>query len=297
MPLAAPSVASDPTAPRALPPGPDEPVLLEGVQGGRQLLTWPGTWVFALAVLLGRHLFLAAPPLLLLAAGGFLGVFYLRYAGRFWLTCERLVWVPRVGGPVEVPLASIPSGGITARPVWGEVRVEGARRLTVRHAGLAGRLAALLELHRDALFLGTVDGTAQVGEVSVLPARRMSARGPEQGVAVLRPGYAAFLPEHRRGEVFRGLTHARVQAPEAEVSLALLLEQLRLLPEPQFDACLRRAVFSTGGELWPAAEVASGTAMAPGRVSLVGARGVGMELWPGPAEAEAAHRIVRQWVM
>ena len=283
--------------PRPLPPGRDEPVLLEGIQGWRQLLSWPGTWVFALLVLANRHLVMGSAPLVLLAGGALVGFFYLRYAGRFWLTSQRLVWKPRLGEPVQVPLASIVPEGITALPAWGEVRVEGARTLTVRHVGKAGRLAALLDLHRQAPFLGAVDGTPRVREVSVLPARRMSGgAGAERGVAVLRPGYAAFLPENRSVEVFRSLTGPRVRAPEADVTVALLVEHLRLLSESDFDAYLRQAVFSNDGELWPADEVGPGATKEAGRVCLVGARGVGMELRPDSAQAEATHRIVSRWV-
>jgi hypothetical protein len=284
------------------PPGSDEPVLLEGTQGWRHVLSWPGTWVFALFVITNRHgLERHGNPAPLLVAGGALALyFHLRCSGRFWLTAKRLMWQPRVGEPVQVSLESIAPGGISALPAWGTVRVEGDRSLTVRHAGQAGVLAALLELHRRSPFLGEVDGTPRVREVSVLPALRAredakSGQRAEPGVAVLRPDYAAFLPAHRHAEVFRLLTGPDARSPEADVTVELLVEQLRLLPEAQFDARMRQAVCASGGELWLADEVRPGTAAGAGQVYRLGARGVGMEVRPDSAQAEVTDRIVRRW--
>ena len=287
-------------APVPQPPGSGEPVLLEGTQRGRHVLTWPGMWVFALLAFAYRQeLVRHGNPLPLLLAGGALWLlFSLRYTGRFWLTSKRLVWQPRFGEAVQVSLASIAEDGLRALPAWGEVRIQGDRKVTVRHARLAGRLAALVDLQRCAPFLGTADGTPQVNEVSVLPAWREpghpQARA-QQGVAVLRPGYAAFLPAHRAGEIFRGWVGPQALAPEADVTLELLVEHLRLLPDADFDAHLRQAVFSHGGELWLADEVHPHPAPGAGEVYRLRGRGRGMEMRPNGAQAEAAHRIVRQW--
>ena len=284
------------------PPGLDEPVLLEGTQSARHLLSWPGTWVFGLLVLTNRFgLERYGNPVPLLVMGSALVLFFhLRYTGRFWLTSRRLVWQPRFGAPVQVTLASIAPGGVSSLPAWGEVRVDGDRSVTVRHVGCAGRLAALLDLHRCAPFLGAVGGKPRVNEVSVVPAWRMPESAPkgtraEPGVAVLRPGYAAFLPSHRAAEVFRGWVGAKALAHEADVTLELLVEHLRLLSEADFDAHLRQAVFSHGGELWLANEVRSHSAPGAGGVFRLGGRGRDMEMRLDLAQAEAAHRIARQW--
>jgi hypothetical protein len=277
-------------------------VLLEGRQGLRHLLSWPGAWVFALLALTHRYGLerFGRPVAPMLLAGGALVLYYqLRCTGRFWLTAKRLVWQPRFGEPVQVALASIGPQGISGVHAWGEVRVEGERTLTVRHAGQAGLLASLLELHRQQPFAGAVDGTPRVHDVSVLPALRapVSARSgqrAEPGVAVLRPGYAAFLPSERYADVFRGLTGPGARAPEADVTVELMVEHLRLLSESEFDVRMRQAVLASGGELWHAEEVRSALASDSGRVRL-GARGVGMELLADAAQVEATHRIVRRW--
>lgn len=289
--------------PKPQPPSGDEPVLLEGRQGLRNLLSWPGTWVFALLALTNRYSLerFGRPAPLLFAGGALVVYYYLRCTGRFWLTSKRLMWQPRFGEPVQVPLASIGAQGISALPAWGQVRVEGDRSFTVRHAGKAGLLASLLDLHRQSPFAGVVDGMPRVHEVSVLPAFRApeeTARSGQQraepGVAVLRPGYAAFLPAERYADVFRGLTGPGARKPEADVTVELLVEQMRLLSEPEFDVRMRQVVLASGGELWHADEVRPGTAAGGGRVRL-GARGVGMELLADAAQAEATNRIVRRW--
>jgi hypothetical protein len=278
----------------------DEPVLLEGSQGWHHFLSWPGAWVFALLAL--THRYTLGRPTPLLVAGGALFLFFsLRYTGRFQLTSKRLIWRPRFGEPVQVPLDSSPAEGLSALPAWGEVRVKGERTVTVRHVGQAGRLAGLIELHRRRPFLGTVDGTTRVGEVSVLPARRVQAdagsgRREEPGVAVLRPGYAAFLPAHRHAEVFHGLVGANVPKPDADVTVELLVEQMRQLSEAEFDVRMREVVLASGGELWHADEMRSSPASVSGQVYwLGGARGSGMELRPDATWSEATDRIVRRW--
>ena len=290
------------SAPAPRPPDEDEPVLLEGSQGMRQLLSWPGTWAFGLLVLTNRYgVERHGQWLPLLVLGGAVVLFYyLRYTGRFWLTAKRLVWRPSVGEPVEVSLASVPDDGVSALPLWGQVRVEGDRTVTVRHVEHAGRLAALLDLLRCAPFRGAVDGMPRVREVSVLPAWRVPENAPpgtrgEHGVAVLRPGYAAFLPSHRAAGVFRGLVGIEAHPAEGDLPLEVLVEQLRRLSEADFDAYLRQAVFSNGGELWLADEVGPPSAPGAGEVYRLRGRGRGMEMRPDLAQAEAAHRIVRQW--
>ncbi|MFE8602573.1 hypothetical protein [Archangium violaceum] len=286
---------------RPLPPGDDEPVLLEGRQGLRNLLSWPGTWVFVLLAITNRYGLerFGRPEPMLLVGGALVLYYYLRCTGRFWLTAKRLMWQPRFGEPVQVSLASIGARGISALPAWGEVRVEGDRAFTVRHAGHAGLLASLLDLHRQSPFVGAVDGTPRVHDVSVLPAwrapeRTRSTQKAEPGVAVLRPGYAAFLPAERYADVFRGLTGPGTRKPEADVTVELLVEHMRLLSEPEFDVRMRQVVLASGGELWHADEVRSGPAAGSGRVRL-GARGMGMELLADAAQAEATDRIVRRW--
>jgi hypothetical protein len=284
------------------PPGHDEPVLLEGRQGWRHLLSWPGTWVFALLAVTNRYGLerFGRPAPLLVAGGALVLYFHLRCTGRFWLTSKRLMWQPRFGEPVQVSLASIASGGISAMPAWGEVRVEGERTLTVRHVGHAGLLASLIDLHRQSPFAGAVDGTPRVHEVSVLPAWRAPedarpGQRAEPGVAVLRPGYAAFLPAEGYAEVFRGLAGPGARKPEADVTVEVLVEHMRLLSEAEFDVRMRQAVLASGGELWHADEMRSGPVPGSGRVYRLGARGVGVELRLDAAQVEATDRIVRRW--
>lgn len=278
----------------------EEPVLLEGTQGWRHFLSWPGAWVLALLALTHRYT-LGRPTPFLVAGGALFLYFSLRYTGSFRLTAKRLIWQPRFGEPVQVPLESIPSEGLSALPAWGEVRIQGARPVTVRHVRHAGRLAGLIELHRRRPFRGGVDGTTRVGEVSVLPAWRVqgaasSGRREEPGVAVLRPGYAAFLPAHRSAEVFHGLVGADALRPDADVTVELLVEQMRLLSEAEFDVRMREVVLASGGELWHADEVRSSPAPVSGQVyRLGGARGPGMEIRPDSSWSEATDRIVRRW--
>lgn len=239
-----------------------EPVLLSGTQRWYHVLSWPASWVFLLLVVANRYgpERLGHPGPVLAAGAGLVLYFFFRHSGTFHLTPQRLRWTPRFGKPVEVPLESISAGGVSHRQAWGEVHVEGARRVAVSHASQASQLAALVELHRQPLFLGRVGGQSPVSEVAHFEVWRSqealaSGERAEEGLVVVRPEYVAFLPAHRQAEVVRGLLGPAASGARVEVPVGLLVEQLRWLPEDDFDRHLAQAVRASGGMRWPASEV------------------------------------------
>jgi len=64
-------------------------------------------------------------------------------SGHYWLTPERLVWMPRWGLPVEVPLSSLGESTITVNN-WGTVKVDALGGITLRYVPHAAELATLL---------------------------------------------------------------------------------------------------------------------------------------------------------
>jgi hypothetical protein len=239
-----------------------EPVLLSGTQRWYHVLSWPASWVFLLLVVANRYgpERMGHPGPVLAAGAGLVLYFFFRHSGSFHLTPRRLRWTPRFGKPVEVPLESIASGGVSHRQAWGQVQVQGAQRVAVSHALHASELAAMVELHRQPLFLGRVGGQSPVSEVAhfeVWRSEESHAGGEpaEEGLAVVRPGYVAFLPAGRHAEVVRGLLGPAASGARVEVPVGLLVEQLRWLPEDDFDRHLEQAVRASGGVRWPASEV------------------------------------------
>jgi hypothetical protein len=239
-----------------------EPVLLTGTQRWYHVLSWPASWVFFALVLANRYgpERLGHPGPVVAAGAGLVLYFFFRHSGTFHLTPRRLRWAPRFGRPVEVPLESIAAGGVSHRQAWGEVHVQGEKRVAVSHASRASQLAALVELHRQPLFLGRVGGQPPMSDVTHFEVWRStesqdSGERAEEGLAVVRPGYVAFLPADRHDEVVRGLLGPAASGARVDVPVGVLVEQLRWLPEDDFDRHLEQAVRASGGMRWPASEV------------------------------------------
>jgi hypothetical protein len=183
-------------------------------------------------------------------------------SGRYWLTAERLVWKPRWGQPVELPLSSIGEGDISVNS-WGTVKVNSPGGFALRHVPRASTLAALLSIHRRKEFQAAVavrDPGRLLAVIQVTSTRHGESPDPEEGAdvwtAVLRPGFVACFsgaidgallldaltepaePTPPRTSLFGSTPRSRDRIP---IPFDLLGEQLQLLPEERMDAMLRKA--------------------------------------------------------
>lgn len=211
-------------------------------------------YVFLAVFLLIQFLPKAYAQLVVYAAAGMglvLLVAYLLKSGEYWLTSERLVWKPRVGEPVEVPLRSIPAGGVNLQRLTSTVWVEGERTVRMPFVPNAELLTALLELHRQAPLLGASRSGMRLEAVSVYSATLREGGEASNVWVVLRPGYVAFLPREEGLAAVRGVVGAPL-TPGLRIEMEAVLEQLRWLPEEEFDAAVARAVAAAGGERWSA---------------------------------------------
>lgn len=167
---------------------------------------------------------------------------------RYWLTPERLVWESAPGERTQVLLRDIPPHGVSA-PFPDTLLVSGPHETFVLGLGRDTQRSVLtaLELHRRAPLFG--HATPQpLPDVVCFPATFQAGR-LRAGCAILRPGFLAFLPEDRLGDVFQAVTGApRTGLP---LDLRHVVEALRHLPTGAgFDACLERAVAQADGVLW-----------------------------------------------
>jgi hypothetical protein len=188
--------------------------------------------------------------LVLLVANVFHGV--LR-SGKYRLTSERLVWKPHTGEPVQLPLRSIPEGGI--QPTLFGVRVVGERKLFIQDVKQGHLLAVLLELRRQAPLLGSARAE-RLSDVLCCEATLRNGAVRRSGYAVVRPGYVAFLPKDQGTQVLWAITGTKPPLHVRAGELPHLIEQLQYLPsEAAFDACVERAVAAAGGVRWSAWDV------------------------------------------
>jgi hypothetical protein len=214
-------------------------------------------------------------------------------SGRAWLTSERLLWQPVLGEAVSVPLASIPQGGVHVEPELLNVRVEGERRAHVRHLQDAHQLGVLVEMHRQPPLRGVARAGVRLADVAIYPAElRGEATGPRKGHAVLRPDGVSFIPEGTGLAALRAVTGSAADLP---VETEWVLEQLRWLPDTEFDAYVARVVGATGGQRWsawdasyrPGAPVWKEVRITRGPAVLTG----GVD-W---SRQDATERILRSW--
>ncbi len=213
--------------------------------------------IFLIVPLVHLTALIAGPTLLLSVVAAFItlmAAFIIR-AGEFWLTSERLLWKPVVGEPVSVSLRSIREGGIHVEPLSRSMRVEGDRTVHVRHVEPLEKLAALVEMHRQPPFLGASRGGLRLPEASYYPATLREGPGKvaQPGWAVLRPQGVSFLPLKAGARALESITGKPAPAGW-NIEVPWVVEELRWLPEAEFDAYLARVVEATGGVQWSAWE-------------------------------------------
>jgi len=283
--------------------GPGEVLVFEGQRKAEAPVPVPRLgWALVLVtlVLMGSAVFIDKVlgvgqewvlPLMVLGAVPWL-VVALR-SGRVRLTSERLLWEPFLGEPVAVPLDSIPAGGVQLDPALLDVRVEGERRVHLRHMGDAGQLAVLLELHRQPPIRGAARAGVRLADVAIYPVVLHGGLGtPVRGHAVLRPHGVSFIPEGRGAQALQAVTGKPARPP---VEARHVLEELRWLPDTEFDECVARVVEATGGlrwSAWDAAHLAGTPVWKEVRISRGLLSLTGQVDW---SRQEATERVLRDW--
>ncbi|WP_375768366.1 hypothetical protein NR798_42925 [Archangium gephyra] len=229
----------------------------------------------------------------------------LKHVGRFWLTPRRLVWKPLVGPARQISLDSIRSGGITSEPhaftkKLGVLHVAaGDELLTLSDVRQLPLMEALLELHRRPRLFGRDLGAPAYPLAMLQVTRRPAASAPGQegapGMMVLRSGQVAFLPEQGFDAMLRALFGEWRDGCPEKLTLPLMLEQLSLLPEADFDQCVEEAVRAGGGALWPAATVTHGPAPSGQGYQFTPRDGPVLACVPDASQHEAISRVVHHW--
>ncbi|MFY0571839.1 hypothetical protein ACN28E_49530 [Archangium lansingense] len=229
----------------------------------------------------------------------------LKETGRFWLTPQRLVWKPLVGPAKQISLESIGPDGITTEPhaftkKTGVLHVTGGgETLKLSDVWQLPLMEALLKLHRKPRLLGRVQGPPTY-PLAMFKAWRRPADSPpehkgEPGMLVLRSGQVAFLPERGFDAMLRILFGEWPNGIPEKLTLPLMLRQLSLLPEADFDPCVEQAVHAGGGELWPAATVTHGRAPHGQEYHFTPRQGPVLATVPNASQREAIARVVQHW--
>ncbi|WNG17364.1 hypothetical protein [Cystobacter fuscus] len=187
-----------------------------------------------------------------------------RASGRYQLKEERLRWVPRQGPAIEVPLSSISqdNGVELNRKIQSVcVRLKDGRTLKLIRITNAELLTVSLYVRTQ---MHDISGPRKhSSEASVFWAFHDSGFLLSQhGYAVIVPGRVAFLPLEQNcvesgAELFEAL-HVGSRSPLKSAPRAdpiYIFEQLRRLPQGEFEQYLEAVVRNLRGFFWSADQV------------------------------------------
>lgn len=189
---------------------------------------------------------------------------FLRRRARFWLTPRRLVWRTSRGHVKELALDSLRY--TTTNPFLAKnglfVRREGGPRALVAGMDKLQALTAVLALRElPSLALREQALSAPTYPLAMFPALRGEKAGRftrhHSGVLVMRPGQLVFLEDRHLWNIVRVLFR---ESPDDlyGLTLSMLLEQLQLLPEAEFDRRLEQLTPAGSGYRWSSSEVTHG---------------------------------------
>ena len=117
----------------------------------------------------------------------------------------------------------------------------------------------------------------------------------QPGMIVMRPGYVAFLAEEGLDSILKGFSGTWPNPRPKSLTLLLLLQQLRLLPEADFDRCVEEAVRASGGEHWPVATITHGPVPSGGGHQFTTGRDAVLTGFPRSAQRDAIGRVMHRW--
>ncbi|MCY1081328.1 hypothetical protein [Archangium lansingense] len=186
----------------------------------------------------------------------------LRWRTRFWLTPRRLVWRTARGQVKQLALDSLRYAFTNPLVVRGGLVVRregGPRSFLVGMKNLEG-LRVVLTLRGLPELRGQAQSAPTYALAMFTAVRREKAglfKGRYSGVLVMRPGQLIFLEDRHIWSMVRVLFR---EAPDNLYGLtpSMLLQQLQLLPEAEFDRCLERLTPAGGGSRWSFSEVTHG---------------------------------------
>ncbi|MFY0570824.1 hypothetical protein ACN28E_44300 [Archangium lansingense] len=246
-------------------PGEAEPVLMTGgvdyFAGGRaafflsMFLAIPGR---ALGLTLMEYRVLGF--LLLVGLPLLLGL--LRRRTRFWLTPRRLVWRTARGQVKQLALDSLHYAftfPLVARTGLVVRREGGPRSLLAGMRNLAG-LRVVLTLRGLPALRGQAQSAPTYALAMFTAVRREKVglfKGRYSGVLVMRPGQLVFLEDRHIWNMVRVLFREALDNLYG-LTPSMLLLQLQLLPEAEFDRCLEQLTPAGGGSRWSFSDVTHG---------------------------------------
>jgi hypothetical protein len=259
---------------------PHEQVLLRGGFGGN----WAWGWTIGLGlgwvvlgalvvagmlsnlgqgqVVLGLALLPVLPISLVVAAWPFLR------SGRYWLTNLRLHWKPRLGTAVAVPLPAIDLERIKVKAKTSCLFIRGDQSVSMRYIGDLERLWGGIILFSQLEQFEPAEPGERTEEVACWPAYLVETLSSQQGMAVLRPDYFAFLPSQEKvnvvGQIAGGLAREVAgkaldlefeEGVEAKLPIDLLLKLLYERNPESFDDHVSQVVEQQDGLLWKPGKV------------------------------------------
>ncbi len=310
-----------PGTPFVLEPG--ERVLIRGGFGGQGGWSWlagVGIGCLLFAPCVGLALFRgladgnvpsALVGLVFLMLGLFVASLPYLLSGTYWLTNLRLHFKPRLGAAVAVPFADIDADRIRVGVLTSSLYVKGPRPVSLRYIRGLERLWGGLILFSQLGEVETTPAAERTEEVACWPAFSQGGLSSQRGMAVLRPGYFAFLPSEGKvnllAQLGTGLGNqvagqaVGVQwvSARAKLPVDLLLQVLYERDAESFDRYVFQAVQQLDGLLWEPGEaklVKEAFPLQPNRhVLLFKQKGQTVRGVPTPEQQPFVESVLPRW--
>jgi hypothetical protein len=199
--------------------------------------------------------FAIAIPVLLFGFGPWL------LSGHYWLTTQHLVWQPRSGKPIQLPVGTIRVDRIRYFPWTQGLQIKGERSVILRFVAGLDRLwggILLLQVPGLAVAIENAPTNQESQEAAIIRSATCSSLSGRTGIAVLTRTYIAFIPaqlEDYSAEIFveaifSALAHGHPRTIHPELPLENILGQLAGLAPEVFQTHLQRLATTYGGVFW-----------------------------------------------
>jgi hypothetical protein len=252
-----------------------ERVLVSGGFGGKLPWSWTislGIGCVTLLPVIARDALVALsrgrllPGLIFLGMGLvllFLTALPFLCSGRYWLTNLRLCWKPRLRAMISVPLRAIDVERLSVWDATSSLRIRGEMPVSLHCVGNLDRLWGGLMLFAKLEEFEPAEMEGGTQAVAWWPAQCVDSLSKQQGIAVLRPEYFAFLPVGEKVNVVGKVAGFAVreladkvlgiepdERLEKKLPMDLLLEVLHERHPLELDACVHQAADQHDGIVW-----------------------------------------------
>ena len=191
----------------------------------------------------------------------FAGFGSLLLSGRYWVTTQRLLWKPWLGGGKELEHADLKACKLDVSPTTKSLTVRGPTRMSLRCITKVDRLWGALTIFQNHGTLRFDHGGEPVSDFIWAKGHWAQGTSSQVGFVLVRPGFVAFLPSQAKvglaslmGDIAKGLAMSGAGVYEfrvtAKMPFELFLPLFARSKPDRFDRNIQGLAKYYGGLVW-----------------------------------------------